>query len=129
MGTSVRSRRWRYTVWAPYQPRAFAPKLDARAKTHVESGHVELYSYADDLYSGLLPEPFHIGDLAVENASFANRSRASGALLALLESLHCRARAVWQQGVTCPELSEGEYPAEHTARTAQLHKYKYKYKC
>ena len=111
MGTSVRSRRWRYTVWAPYQPQAYAPLLAKDPMLHVRNGQVELYSYTDDNYAALRPKRFLSSDLAVERVNLmttTNHSLLTKGTLAVLESLHCRATAVWYQGVACPQLVMGE---------------------
>ena len=50
MGTSVRSPRHRFVVWAPWDSVALQPRLAPNPETHAAGGFVELYEFSGDEY-------------------------------------------------------------------------------
>ena len=99
MGTSVRDAEHRYVVWAQWDERRRAPRLEPTPDTHLAQGHVELYGFSGDEYGGELQGGAPRVDLGVEKRNLVGRHRAMGqlppAVAAACRAMHAHAIAFW----------------------------------
>ncbi len=111
VGTSIRSTRWRYTVWAKWNPQKWYPTLGEGYMPHLIAGEIELYRYDDHLYTGAGPhvnKTIGLADLAVEKYNLAvppdhKKLELTYGLKTVMEVMHCRVKAVWWKTIECDD--------------------------